>query len=210
MSDIPKLAKKIHVEETEFRSPMGESMLQKMGGSINYILDEFPFDMVGDVTYSMRTEAQVQAARGTGWVLCDGRSVVGSKYQSLTGQANIPDFRSLFLRGKNNGISTALGNPNGEVALGATEDDSHPLHGHDARLFSGSLNLLASTKYTTADVTFPHIDVDAQGLFDGLAFSLQAAAPPGQQAAPTFSMGSTGGNENVPKNVTLNIFVRIN
>lgn len=40
MSDIPSSTQKITTEETQFRSPVSESLLQRIGGAINGILDK--------------------------------------------------------------------------------------------------------------------------------------------------------------------------
>lgn len=39
MSDIPSVNSKIQLESTQFRAPTSESLMQTMGGSINYALD---------------------------------------------------------------------------------------------------------------------------------------------------------------------------
>jgi hypothetical protein len=53
---------------------------------------------VGDVMHSMLTEEQFIAENGSGWILADGRSVVGTRYHTITGNANIPDARGRYLR----------------------------------------------------------------------------------------------------------------
>jgi hypothetical protein len=40
MADIPSLNSKIQVEETTYRAPVSETLTQRMGGSINYALDQ--------------------------------------------------------------------------------------------------------------------------------------------------------------------------
>ncbi len=40
MSNIPSANQKIQIEATDYRSPVSESLLQTMGGSINYSLDQ--------------------------------------------------------------------------------------------------------------------------------------------------------------------------
>ncbi len=54
---------------------------------------------VGSIQQSLLSEAQFQAVMGTtNWVLADGQGVSGSTYQTLTGNANVPDFRGCFVR----------------------------------------------------------------------------------------------------------------
>ena len=85
---------------------------------------------IGDIVQSMLTEVQFQAERDGTWVLADGRSVSGDQYETITGNANIPDLRGKFLRGKNNGTSTTEGNASGEVALGTPQTDELRSHSH--------------------------------------------------------------------------------
>lgn len=40
MSNIPSVNQKIQVEPTQYRAPVSESLLQTIGGSVNYALDE--------------------------------------------------------------------------------------------------------------------------------------------------------------------------
>lgn len=54
---------------------------------------------IGSVVHSMLTEVQYQAQNGAGWVLMDGRSVVGSVYESITGNSVVPDGRGSSVRG---------------------------------------------------------------------------------------------------------------
>lgn len=82
---------------------------------------------VGTIIDSMLTEAQIQTHYGTGWVLCDGRSVSGSKYESITGNGSIPDARGRFKRGKDNSAGT---DPNGDSSLGTTRSSQNLSHQH--------------------------------------------------------------------------------
>lgn len=86
---------------------------------------------IGSVVSSVLTETQFQALHGTGWVLMDGRSCVGSTYATITGQSTIPDARGMVLRGKNNGRSDGNQDPSGERAVGNLQNDSIQGHYHD-------------------------------------------------------------------------------
>ena len=79
---------------------------------------------VGDVRYSMLTEAEFQTQNGTSWVLMDGRNVAGSRYAILKSVTNIPDHRGVTPRVKNNGRSDGNQDPAGERALGSFQDDA--------------------------------------------------------------------------------------
>lgn len=66
---------------------------------------------IGAIQSALLTEAQFQAQFGSGWILADGRSVLGSKYETITGRSSIPDLRGVVLRGKNNGRNDGGQNP---------------------------------------------------------------------------------------------------
>jgi hypothetical protein len=117
--------------------------LQVIGALIE---DDLPNDRtvvtigsVGDIVQSMLTEAQFQSLRGMDWVLMDGRSVVGSAYETITGETNIPDARGTYLRTKDNGRGL---DPNGDPALGSYQDDELASHQHTTPVgaFSGQVN----------------------------------------------------------------------
>ncbi len=58
--------------------------------------------MVGSIQQSMLTEAQfatqLGAAEAGKWVMADGRSVAGTAYATVTGNATVPDLRGAYLR----------------------------------------------------------------------------------------------------------------
>jgi len=137
---------------------------------------------VGTVIASMLTETQFQGQRGTHWVLADGRTATGSKFATLFGSAIVPDLRGTFLRGKNNGVSTAIGNAAGEINLGVYQADANKFHTH-------VINAAQETNSGGSD----HISSSTPG---GIAY--------------TYNTGSSGGTEANPRNVTVNYFIKIN
>ena len=145
------------------------------------------FNQVGDVKHAMLDEATFQSIHGTDWVLADGRSVTGSQYETITGNANIPDMRGQFLRGKNNGRADGNENPAGENALGAFENDANKSHTH--RMQEGTIGSGTATRLTITNVG----DVS---FYSSGARNLQ--------------MDADGGDETRVKNVTVNIFIKIN
>lgn len=178
MGEIAKTSTPITEEATRFRSAVSESLLQIMGGDINYLLAAvLP---VGSIVDSMLTEAQFQDATSDGWVLADGRDVSTSQYAITTGFTTVPDLRGVFRRGKNNGRSTATGNTAGDSALGAYQADQNLAHSH-----------------TTASFYTPAAGMGIQ-------------SNEGQQVTGTSGTGSSGGSEANPRNVTVNVFIRIN
>lgn len=137
---------------------------------------------IGDVRNSRLTEAQFQALYGIGWVLYDGRDVTGSKLAVLTGENTLEDHRGVFARGKNNGRVDGNENPDGDVALGTYQGDNYVSHAHPF--------------YTTQ---FTDVAGGAGGSSTGV------------NSGPGY--GGTqpvGGNETRSKNLTLNVFIRIN
>jgi hypothetical protein len=146
---------------------------------------------IGDYKHSSLTEPQFQTIYGTGWVLVDGRNVAGSAWATLTGQTVLPDGRGQFLRGANNGGSAA-----GTRADGNQNPDGTALHGFQ------SDQVVAHTHTLNANITS-----GATGAFNSV---------PGGSAAGSAGTilggvaNTTGGNETRPKNITTNIFIRIN
>ena len=57
---------------------------------------------IGDIRHSMLTLAQFQTANGTGWVLANGGSCVGTAYAALTGNTTVPDMRGRVVAGVDN------------------------------------------------------------------------------------------------------------
>jgi hypothetical protein len=126
------------------------------------------------------TEAQLQAQMGVGFVLADGRSVVGSAYETITGKTNIPDRRGTYGRMKDNGRGL---DPNGDPALGSFQADQ-----------------LASHRHTS--IRGDNVPLNVAGIPDttGEQFANNSQA----------NTSLTGGNETRPKTTIENVFIRIN
>lgn len=189
MTDTAKTNAPQQVEAARFRSAISESLLQQMQGNINLLLSvALP---VGSIIHSLLTESQFQAIVGTGWIMADGRNVSTSEFASVTGYTTVPDLRGLFLRGKNNGRSAATGNPDGDLGLGTGQDDGFESHFH---------NISGIQLRTEGGSSGP---ADYYEIDNGTDWSVKS-----------FSTGnatvSVGVNETRPKNVTTNIFIRVN
>lgn len=178
-------------ESVQFNNPVSEAALSSIGGAINGLLSVIL--PVGTIIASMLNQTQFNAqVPGGNWKLADGSSSAGTIYQSVTGFSTLPDLRSVFLRGKDNGRGL---NPNGDLALGTFTSDT-----------------LASHTHSVNDPGHSHA-------FD--AFRTSGAGAPAQafpSSGGTFStntvttgisLNSTGSAETAPKTVTINYFIRV-
>lgn len=188
MTDLTSAKKKIQLEETQYRAAVSEATAQKMGGTMNWIIDNSTF-AVGDVVQSMLTEAQFQGERNATWVLMDGRSVVGSDYEALTGFTNVPDLvtNKRFLR-----QASSDGN------LGVIESDLFASHTH------------------TATTSYDYTESINHGEDYGYDYQQTPASSGGtlvpQTNSDSFqtSIDSSGGSETRPHNIQVNFFIKIN
>jgi len=197
MPDVPSEAKYTQVEETDENNPCSESTLQKIAGSINYILDQIDSEAVGSIIACMMTEAQIQAARGVGWIQADGRSIAGSRLALLTGMTTAPDLRGVFVRGKNNGKTGSFSNPDGELALGTYQADQFGSHRHNVN--AAQNGDYASTKISTADGAAPHIKTASGGAKFNVSGTIN----------PSLTIDPFGDSETRPDCVVVNLFIRI-
>jgi microcystin-dependent protein len=157
-------------------------------------------DAVGTIKKSMLTIAEFQAENGASWVLMDGADVIGSDLAVLkTGDAItpylLPDARGQFLRGKDHGATV---NPDGDTALGTVQTDEIKSHKHTA---GATLSLpTGAYKYgATAQNFIPYLDVTS--LYNSGA---------GGTSARHVNNETVGEAESRPKNITVNIFIKIN
>ena len=190
MSVIPDSTLKIQVEETAFRAAISDSVMTRVGGAVNWGLNNTAEDPIGSIKMAMLTEAQMQAQAGETWVLADGRSVVGSDYATFFGVTNIPDFRGLFTRMKDNGAGI---DETGDPALASYENDNVPYHTHPV-----SVNLNNAIRNT---------------------YSFGAASGTGERTPidtftnPVFvqvTVNPDGAGDCRPRNMTVNFFIKIN
>lgn len=106
MADLPSIARRLQIEETRFKSAVSESLAQKLGGTMNFLLDNYAippgaiFDYGGD-----------EGTVPLGWIICDGRAVSRTTYANLytaigtrwgigdgASTFNVPDLRGSFTR----------------------------------------------------------------------------------------------------------------
>lgn len=147
---------------------------------------------VGMIVHSLLTEAQFQALNGIGWVLADGRSITGSKYAEITGATTIPDMRGQFLRGKNNGRSDGNQDSAGERALGDYKADK--MQGHRHNSVQGAQFIL---DLNAGDASGANGTTRTRGLI-------------GDPSSDGTNGTPRTGSETQPKNIAVNIFIKIN
>lgn len=135
--DLTSSRNKISLAETQYLSGLNESLSTRLGAAVNWIIDNISNQAIGTVVHSMMTLPQFQAVKGTGWVLANGQAVPLTLYATQIAP-NVPDMRSRYLRGKNNGGSPAgtrsdgNQNPAGDLALGTLQATAFSSHSHSA------------------------------------------------------------------------------
>jgi len=159
---------------------------------------------VGMIVQSMLTEAQFQVLNGTNWILADGRSVAGSAYATVTGNANVPDARGLFLRAAGTrgsaigGITYAggsVGDANGDTIQGHKHNDSGHQHSQ-----TGSQSWNAPGGLDAGNVN---------GTAVNLSNTNDGYANLGDPTTTTYGTPRIG-SETRPANLAVNIFIKIN
>jgi hypothetical protein len=205
LSNVAASESFVQQEALQFNQPVSESAASSIAALANAMREIC--NPIGSIIASMLTEVQFQAQNGgpspSRWILADGRSVVGSRYASLTGNSNVPDLRGVLLRGKNNGRSGATGNPDGDLTLGTYQADQFGSHNHG---FSdpGHAHALTQSQIFRQD---NYSGGDELGAWDitGSSFSQGVASN-----TTGISFSANGGNETRGRNVTVNYFIRIN
>ena len=157
---------------------------------------------IGSIQQTFLTEKQFTKQIGSNWVLCDGRSVSGSKYEKLGYGSSVKDCRGRFLR-------TAGGNA---AALGANQESALKKHKHEQ---SPHHHDFWSGKSITASGTKPVLSVQLAEGVEGRKIDQFPAQPAnnyglGVQASTPEIKAEGDMDESRPINVTVNTFIRIN
>lgn len=192
MSDAPKTSAPIQQEALQTAKPVSESLAFALGGAINQCLANT--DKVGDIKWSDLTEAAFQGQHDTTWILSDGRSVVGSQYQTLTGLANVPDRRGRFLRGKDNGAGV---DTHGDLPIGTAVADQNASHSHG----------VTDPQHAHA---IPTVQNNTTGSQVATANGGQVGTGATGANATGISIQASGGGESNPRYSVANCFVKIN
>ncbi len=190
MTDVTSARKKIQVEEVDYRSAVSESTFTKMAGSVNWIIDNSTFAL-GTIVTSMLTLAQFQSELNSTWVLCDGASVVGSDYETLTSNSNVPDLvtNNRFLRQATN-----------DGAVGTTQASANLSHTHvqnngaDGSTF-GTTPMKYQISGSGSSVYFP---------------PTYGTGTNSDRVLGNVATAGSGGSESRPNNMQVNHFIKIN
>lgn len=166
---------------------------------------QFAGGVVGDVRQSLLTEAQFATALGAesaSWVLCDGRSVAGTAYATVTGQSTVPDLRGAFLRmaGQNSNPAWNGG------AVGFHEDTTRRPRNTDF-----TTNTTGSHTHSTSIQKTVSTSGDIGSTNIGFGNGWNRAIPNWTNAAGDHSHTITGGGdtETAPKHYSLNYFIKV-
>ena len=163
--------KDIKIEAAAFQLPVGTvvaSLLQPA---------EFAKEVGDPETFDIK---------GSKWTLADGKSVSGTRWAALRGNAPVPNLCGVFLRGKNNGKRADVK----ETDLGQFSPDTVGPHEHNVRFYdpSGTGKGGASIWWDGGKPFKVEKDLDfVQGI-----------------------VTSDSHPETSPKNVTVNYFLKIN
>jgi hypothetical protein len=139
---------------------------------------------VGDIRYSILSEAQFRALHGTEWELLQGQPVPrDSELIEYWGDRNLPDARGVFLRSRNHNRDRQQGCPAGDLNCGSYQDDQLKSHNHST--FSNH-----------------HSHVLAHGTW-------KTPSPYGYPNGGEHNTSNTGGSETRPRNITVNTFIKV-
>lgn len=127
------------------------------------------------------------------WSPADGRAVPGSRFKSVTGDANVPDLRGVFVRGLNNfdttvgGVNPSLGDPDAGRGRGSYQQDQIVDHTHSFGV--------PDWQVSNGNGPYP----------DGLCWHGNT-----RDSSPTGPPSAANGPETRPRNVALHYYIRIN
>ena len=222
MADVESSSEKVQAEPYAFRRPASEEAMFEPASLLNYVREMMM--PVGSVVASVLDEATFQAENNsilTRWCLANGQSVLGSKYQTLTGEPNAPDLRGIMIRGANNGRSTTNGNGDGDISVltysvdrlkphthtitdpGHNHTPTDPGHAHPLSAAIGLTDLIYDSDNILRAYSNANIALTLTINSKKTGISLQ-----NNQAGIVVDVSGDG--DGAPRNITLNWFVRIN
>lgn len=146
---------------------------------------------LGTIISSMLSETDMQQEEGDRFVLCDGRSVIGSSYHHRTSQTASPDLRDQFLRGA--GRTRSLGSfQSGATALPTMN-------------FVGVTNLAGGHSHVLVSG-----EVGRGGSGSGENRHVRATTVEGGEHLHAISLTGGGDEETRPTNVAVNYYMCVN
>lgn len=188
--------------------------LKANGVSINCVTEDTSSSGVGDVKYSILSEAEFQNVNGDEWVLLKGQTetelgLVGEdhvfNYINNTDNFDVtklPDARGVFLRGRNNARSDGMHNPDGELKIGQSFNDG--IRNIYGQIYTGFRN---GSRVRTWGGTGPltHINSSDPVEYSGSGGASASSTGIIFDASRTVPVA----NDNRPKNIIINTFVRV-
>lgn len=189
MADIPASLQKIQIEEVGYRAAVSEATFNKMGASINAIVDD-GIEPIGTVVQSILTESQFQAIKGNKWVRMSGQSIVGSDLNALTSITSLPNMI---------GNEAFIGQAGSEGSLGNFEASQNKSHNHNIQYKS------------RADESGPSV-ISARSELNNLNTNPNdgLARPFVSWDTSVYQMDNEGGTVARPNTYRMNFFIKIN
>ncbi len=194
MTDIPSSPQKIQIEETQNGSAVSESTTTKIGGSVNFLLDN-SVTSIGDIQQSILTQAQFQALNGNNWVIMSGQNIAGSDLSILTGINILPNAT---------GNKAFFRQTDSDSNIGDFETDQNKAHRHfvfnDITVDLGSSAAIAPTNSAAKKLTGfgeQNYEISSESIVSNLE----------PDAGLTSNVGSS---EARPTNYQMNFFIKIN
>lgn len=184
---------KVQIEQTSQKSPISEGTIKQVAAAVNYYLQNIEKATIGQIEYSLLNLTQFQAEKGTGWVLANGQPVPDSAYAALIG-GSVPDMRGRFLRMKDHGAGR---DKTGERSLGDLENNAVLSHNHPASF----IDTLSQHGLATDNV---------KNINTGGGGQPKTTGYPAFVSSYNFLIDHTGDVETRPRNITVNVFIKIN
>ncbi len=165
---------------------------------------------VGDIKYSILNPTQFAAANGACWVPMDGRSITGTRLNSITGQPNVPNGGGLFIRAQDFSNSDQDPERNSGSAIASYQEQSFLSHTHG----------MSTDGSHTHTGRVPEDGYSRQSEIVAAGFGAVVADDSGTHGhnqfttdhggSHTHAIYSAGGNETRPKNLNFWIYIRVN
>lgn len=163
MAEIAAAGEKIFEEEVSYKSAVSEATFNKIGGSINYILENAS-DFVGNLVPTMLTEAQFATVKGYDytetdltikkWVIVDGQTITGSDYAVLTGITSLPNA-------KGNQAFPRQSNSDANIGQYETSQNLAHTHGENLGISTGASSVPVYTDTNLAVGTEVYVSTGA-------------------------------------------------